>query len=149
MKFAMHRIAIVLIIANAFFSCKPQTNEEKVVVTAKEAIRSIYENDFDSFRRRIGLSRLGIIGKDDESLKADFDFLSSVFSKDSIEFYYNQINVPYSINELGQKNVTIRIPLSIIEAPNFTEALLTLSFGPPQIIPLSKLSGYEIVYLKR
>jgi hypothetical protein len=145
----MHRITIFLIITNAFFSCKSQTNDEKVLVTAKEAIRNIYEGDFDSFKGKIGLSRLSIIGKNEERLKSDFDYLFSVLSKDSIDFYYNQIIVPDTTNEFDQKIVTFSVPLSDIESVNFKEAVLTLFFGPPQIIPLNKLSGYEIRYLKR
>lgn len=137
----MQRFTILLIILNAFFSCKSQTNDEKVLFTAKETIRNIYEGDFDSFKGKIGLSRLSIIGKDDESLKVDFDYLYSVFSKDSINFYYNQIIVPDTTNDLDQKIVTFTVPLSILESINFKEARLSLFFGPPQIIPLNKLSG--------
>ena len=134
---------------NTLFSCKSQTNDEKIVFTAKETIRNIYENDFNAFKGKIGLSRLSIIGKNDEMLRSDFDFLSSIISKDSISIYFNQIIVPDSTNEIDQKSVKFKIPLTFIEDSTFKEAVLTLFFGPPQIIPLNKISGYKIVYVKR
>ncbi len=145
----MLRSTIILIIVNTFFSCKSQTNDEKILFTAKETIRNIYENDVKSFKGKIGLSRLSIIGKDDEMLRSDFEFLSSIISKDSIKFYFNQIIVPDTTNDLDQKIVTFKVPLTILEDSTFKEAILTLFFGPPQIIPLNKLSGYKIVYVRR
>lgn len=145
----MLRSTILLIIVNALFSCKLKTNDEKALITAKETIRSIYESDFNSFKGKIGLSRLSIIGKNDEMLQSDFNFLSSIVSKGSINFYYNQIIVPDSTNDMGQKIVTFKVPLTTLEDSTFKEAILTLFFGPPQIIPLNKISGYKIVYVKR
>lgn len=145
----MLRSIFLLIIVTALFSCKLKTNDEKALVTAKETIRSIYESDYNSFKDKIGISRLGIIGKNDEMLESDFIFLSSIISKDPINFYYNQITIPDSINDLGQKIVTFKVPLTTSEDSTFKEAILTLSFGPPQVIPLNKISGYKIAYVRR
>jgi len=89
------------------------------------------------------------MGKDEEMLKTDFDFLHLIISRDSLGDYYNKIIIPDTTNEIDQKIITLKIPLSLLEDSTFKEALLMLRFGPPQIIPLKKLSGYHIKYIRR
>ncbi|NLR79970.1 hypothetical protein [Chitinophaga eiseniae] len=122
-------------------SCRQATEEERMQRTTRAIIANIEKNEFARFRYTIGPDLL-TIGKDDEMLYSDFKKFNGLLSplakgKDI------QINITDLYNDLGQRIVDIPIAITPTAIPDSIYHL-NLFFGPPNMFPLDRITGYKL-----
>ena len=138
------RIAICLVFINILIGCKAQTNKEKMIITSNKVIEAIRTEDINTFKKLIGVSELNVIGKDDEMIEYDVKKYKNLFEK-YISGKELQITITDLYNYLGQRIVKIPIYENPQDSTQIKEIHLNLYFGPPNIKPLNKISGYELI----
>lgn len=126
-------------------SCHSQTNREIIDETTYKVITALKNNNSIEFKNLIGVSNLRVIGKDDEAIRYDVNkyslLLNNAFQKkDEVPF-----NITGLFNEMGQTVVRIKFPKKLADSLRVTSLHLNIYFGPPQIVPLGKISGYELI----
>ena len=139
---------ISLIICSLIFlfsSCRSQTNREIIDETTHKVIDALKSKNPTDFKNLIGVSNLRVIGKDDESIGYDVNRYSSLLN----QAFHKTEEVPFDItglfNGLGQTVVRIKFPQSVADSSGVKSLHLNIYFGPPQIVPLKKISGYELI----
>lgn len=125
-------------------SCKAQSDKSKILVTSNRVIEVLKEDDSTGFIKLIGDADLGTIGKDGEMVFYDVSLYDSLLKK-----YYGDkppmIEVTELYNKLGQ--MLVKIPLTNNDKSDSVnkEMHLSLLFGPPNFVPLDKISGYDLI----
>ena len=124
-------------------SCKPQTDNEKISVTARQVIDALKKEDAQKFIDLIGFKDLGDISKNKEMVIGDVTTYGGMLHK-----YFGDSVPNFEITELynflGQK--LVRVPLIRQQNDSCTKEMhLDLLFGPPNIVPLSKISKYYLI----
>ncbi|MBA4259466.1 MAG: hypothetical protein C0446_09900 [Chitinophaga sp.] len=126
-------------------SCHSQTNREIIDETTHKVIAALKNKNPTDFKNLIGVSNLRIIGKDDETIGYDVNkynlLLNQAFNKaDEVPF-----NITGLFNGMGQTVVRIKFPQSMADSSGVKTLHLNIYFGPPQIVSLRKISGYELI----
>ncbi|MFZ6023041.1 MAG: hypothetical protein ACOYVG_01145 [Bacteroidota bacterium] len=137
-----------LIICGLIFllsSCHSQTNREIIDETTHKVIAALKNKNPTDFKNLIGVGNLRIIGKDDESIGYDVNrynlLLNQAFNKaEEVPF-----NITGLFNGMGQTVVRIKFPQSVADSSGVKSLHLNIYFGPPQIVSLRKISGYELI----
>lgn len=128
-----------------FNSCHSQTNRAIIDETTHKVITALKNNNSTDFKNLIGVSNLRVIGKDDESIRYDVNRYSLLLNQ---AFQKNE-KVPLDItglfNGMGQTVVRIIFPQKLADSLKLISLHLNIYFGPPQIVPLGKISGYELI----
>ena len=138
---------ISIFICYLLVKCKSQTNEEKMQTTSKDIVKMIRNGQVKEFEKSLGVDLL-TMGKDEESLKRDVDSCQKYLNK------YKKDNDPDLIitneyNHLGMLKVIVPLlPETHIEE-GIVKAQLELFFGPPQMVPLDKISGFNLVIQRK
>ena len=126
-------------------SCHSLTNREIINETSHKVVEAIKKKNQSDFKNLIGVSNLEVIGKDEESIRNDVNRYNQLF----IQALKNNGELPIDItglfNDLGQTVVRIKLQQSLTDSSGVKSLHLNLYFGPPQIIPLKKISGYELI----
>jgi len=126
-------------------SCHSLTNREIINETSHKVVEAIKKKNQSDFKNLIGVSNLEVIGKDEESIRNDVNRYNQLF----IQALKNNGELPIDItglfNDLGQTVVRIKLQQSLADSSGVKSLHLNLYFGPPQIIPLKKISGYELI----
>lgn len=146
-------IHILALSAFFFYSCRGQSNEEKMRMVTKQIISSIQKDDANTFISLVGGDNLDIISKTDEMVKYDVHQFNGLFMKysglDNPKFavtnLYNNLGkrvVRIFIYDYSSDNTGIKRDLYV---PGVTELHLNIYFGPPNFIPLNKISGYSLI----
>lgn len=118
-------------------SCKPLTQNEQMLKTGNAVVKSIQNSKPNDFIELIGVP-LKAIGKNEEMVISDFNNLKHYFEQYKITPQFEFSN---SLNDLGQKIISV---FKINDTLGKRVIEFILKFGPPQINPLNKVSGYEI-----
>ena len=129
-------ICYYLVVVVYLGACNSQSHQEKIRSTSKEVISAIIKNDAHKFE-----SILGRQNKTFEMIEYDVNRLNSLFNKYSIN-NNSEVIITNLYNDLGQQ--LIRVPISGRDS-TIPGLCLNLYFGPPQVMPLNKISGYEII----
>lgn len=138
----MHRIYFLYIFSIFLGSCKAQTSEEKMLSTTNAILKSFETKDAQDFQNFIGVS-LRQIGKTDEMIGNDFNKIKPFI----VEYSKNKkpkIEITDGYNDLGSKKVLIDFD----DNKAVSEIELQLFFGPPNFVPLNKISNYKIIVNK-
>lgn len=134
---------MTLLLCSLFNSCASQSEEDILLKTSNEAIKAIRDNDPKEFRLLIAHDDLKTLGKNDELLAFDIKKYNDLFKE-----YVKQTNVPIELtntyNFLGQKRVKIPIYENKKDS-SISELHLDLLFGPRNMFPLNKITGYILV----
>lgn len=128
----------------SFNSCKSQSNEQKIKVTGMKVVDAIRNNNASDFKSLIGVTNLRVIGKDDESIVNDVKRLNLLFKR-YLSNSEVEMKLPSVFNNIGQMPLQISIIKKGGDSLGINEMHLNLYFGPPDIVPLNKISGYELV----
>jgi len=138
----------VLLLYSVFFlftGCHSQTSREIIDETTHKVIAALKNKKPTDFKNLIGVSNLRVIGKDDESIGYDVDRYSLLLN----QAFYKTEEIPFDItglfNRIGQTVVRIKFPKSVADSSGVKSLHLNIYFGPPQIVPLRKISGYELI----
>ncbi|HEY9261983.1 hypothetical protein [Chitinophaga sp.] len=110
--------------------------------TTNALISTIKKNEFTKFRFFIG-PELDVIGKDEGMLYADFSRFRSLLGTHSEDIDTN-IQITNLYNHLGQRIVEIPIKRSANTGSTDSIYHLYLFFGPPDLYPLTKITGYQL-----
>lgn len=121
--------------------CASETEGDKMRRTAVAIVATIEKDQFTDFRFFIGPKLLSI-GKDDGQVFDDFakfkGLLGTSGEKEGII-----INITDLYNDKGQRIVDI--PINSVHATSPDSIYhLNLLFGPPNIFPLNKITGYKL-----
>lgn len=130
----------------SLFSCHGQTENEQIKFTTLKVIEAIQDNDESKFKRLIGVELLQI-GKNQELLHYDFNRMNSLYNRYAIDSK-PKINITNQYNELGSLKVIIPLSDIIDSLTSNNIVQLELYFGPPNFVPLNKISNYKIVINK-
>jgi len=123
-------------------ACHRPTRQEEILKTSNEVISALKENRESDFNRLIGV-KLDMMGKDEELLHWDYTQMRELISK-----YSNFDLLPIRItNEFNNSRLLVEIPVFKRKdtLSNIKEVKLILFFGPPQLVPLNKISGYDLI----
>lgn len=134
----MNNIYFFILFSFILIGCKAQTNEEKMLSTTNNILNSFESSDSKQFQSFIGVS-LRQIGKNEEMVSNDFEKIKSYI----IEYSKNgkpKITITDGYNELGSKKVLVEF---LNKTDSSTLAELQLFFGPPDFVPLNKISNYK------
>jgi hypothetical protein len=143
MKTTSLKILTVICLLVIFLGCRSQSTKEKINNTTHEVLKYLKEGDEVGFKKIIGVDDLLVIGKNEEMIASDVKIYDSLFNK-----YFSgkmpDINITNLYNRSGQMQVKIQF-YKTDDGKQIKELHLDLLFGPPNIIPLDKLSGYKLV----
>jgi hypothetical protein len=112
-------------------------------MTSYKVLKAIKEGDSGEFIKLIGVTNLGVIGKNEEMIEYDVKKYESLFKKyfgDNVP----QFDITEQYNSLGQMQVKINL-FRENGATYKKESHLSLLFGPPNIVSLDKISGYSLI----
>jgi hypothetical protein len=128
-----------------FSSCLSQTNREIIDETTHKVIAALKNKNSTDFKNLIGVSNLRVIGKDDESIGYDVNRYSLLFNQAFKKTHEIPFDITGLFNGMGQTVVRIKFPQSVADSSGVKSLHLNIYFGPPQIVPLRKISGYELI----
>ncbi len=137
-----------LIICSLIFllsSCHSQTNRQIIEETTHKAIAALRNKNSTDFKNLIGVRNLRIIGKDDESIRYDVNRYNLLLNQAFNEAEEVPFNISGLFNGMGQTVVRIKFPQSVADSSGVKSLHLNIYFGPPQIVSLRKISGYELI----
>lgn len=133
---------LILFSLSFFIACKHQSDDELILATSHKFIMAIKKGNIEDVKDLIGV-KLSVIGKDTESLRFDINKCKYLFNT----YYHDtemKIVVTNQIDELGERLVKVPIFNGYDSVSKLTNAVLDIYFGPPNYVPLSKISGYEV-----
>ncbi len=125
-----------------FISCKSQTNEEKIQQTTYQLIDILKGNTEEDFLNLIGTDRR----QDTELVRFDYIKIKSYINK-YLKEDKPEILITNKYTDLGQRLVQVPLYKGYDTIANIKELYLNLYFGPPDIIPLNKISGYALIVI--
>ncbi len=135
---------LVIIYSLTFLvQCKAKTNEEKMKETANAVLKTFQLNRPSDFENMIGVKLL-LIGKNSEIVKSDFYKYKSYYNR-YLRNKVHKIDITDEYDDLGRRKVLVQIYRGYDTVNNISEVQLELYFGPPQFVPLNKISSYKIV----
>ena len=133
---------ILVIVCVGLIGCSAQSNEDQMTSTTERILKIIEKGDEEGFQDKIGV-RLGMIGKDKESIHFDFQKIMKLYRRHLLG-KKPRIIVTNEYNEAGNRKVIV--PFVLGENPGATsEIRLELYFGPPRFVPLNKIAKYKMV----
>jgi hypothetical protein len=107
-------------------------------------LKYLKAGDEVGFKKLIGVDNLLVIGKDEEMIAYDVKLYDSLFKK-----YFSDktpdVNITNLYNRMGQLQVKIQFYKNYNNGNKIDELHLNILFGPPDIIPLNKISDYKLV----
>jgi hypothetical protein len=121
-------------------ACNRETVEDKMRKTTSKVITSIEKDQFTEFRFFIGPQLLSI-GKDDELVFDDFTKFKGLLGRSGDRGVI--INITDLYNDKGQRMVDIPVESTAATSPDSIYHL-NLFFGPPNVFPLNKITGYKL-----
>lgn len=126
------------------FGCKAQSNEEKMKETTIQFLNAIRDSDSVKFKHLVNEHFL-------KTAKSDYMILHDIASLHKYYKSYLMTGSPKISNSIDANILSMRkivIPFYKGEydsVNNLTGLTLELYFGPPQMVPLSKISRYEMI----
>ncbi len=124
-------------------SCVKTTPKQKILGTSNDLISALKEDRESDFNKLIGVE-LSVIAKDDEMLHRDYTKIRRYVQKyTSFDRLYAKITDQY--DDVSKLRVEIPIFKGMDSVENIKEIRLNIFFGPPQFVPLNKISGYELI----
>ncbi len=139
----MNRFILIVIASFILSGCNGQSDETIMKNTSSKVLESIKSKNTKKFKGLIGVE-LDVIGKDDEFLQTDLDELGLYYER-----YTKNTTPPITLtdeyDQLGHRRVIIVFYKGTDTANNISEVNLELFFGPPNFVPLTKISDYKIV----
>jgi hypothetical protein len=133
---------LLLLIGTSYTDCKPKATYRRTYNTTYKVIDAIQADDPAKFISLIGVTDLKAIGKDEEMVRYDIKEYKALFEK-YIKGNKPHIEFTQSYNHLGQRLVKVSFYDNKDSA--IRECHLNLLFGPRNVIPLDKISGYELI----
>jgi hypothetical protein len=134
---------IYVIFSISVFSCKGQSVDDEIKGTSREILNAISTGDEKKFKEKIGVNLMQI-GKNEELLHFDFENLKSYYGE-----YLKNINpniiITDQYNEVGSLKVIIPFFKTADSSKRIQSIQLELFFGPPNFVPLNKISKYNIL----
>jgi hypothetical protein len=119
------------------------TAKQQILKTSNNIISALKEDKESDFDELIGV-KLHVIAKDDEMLHRDYMKIRKYVQKyTSFDKLYVKITDQY--DDVGKLRVEIPIFKGNDSIDNIKEIQLNIFFGPPQFVPLNKISGYELI----
>ncbi|MGO4288732.1 hypothetical protein [Chitinophaga sp. RAB17] len=137
MRYIKHFFMLVVLTSG----CSRETEEDKMRRTTNDIVATIEKDQFTDFRFFIG-PKLLFIGKDDVRVFDDFTKFKGLLGA-SGEKKDITINITDLYNDMGQRIVDIPIKSAHTTSPDSIYHL-NLLFGPPNIFPLNKITGYKL-----
>lgn len=123
-----------------FGSCQNTNQEESIDLTAKKIIHSIKDGNIEEFINLIGTS-----AKNDTELReADFSKLKYYVDKYNVT---DTFRITDKYTPLMKRLIEIPIFNGYDTINNIKKITLVLYFGPPDIVPLNKISGYKLLII--
>ena len=143
LKIMNARIILLSALIILMISCKTQSNENEIRNTTNKVLVALEKGDEEEFEKLIGVE-LSQIGKNKELLNTDFEkckFLYTLYASSK------KVDVIISdeYNELGSRKVILPIYKGYDSLNNISAVRLELYFGPPNFVPLEKISDYKII----
>jgi hypothetical protein len=142
---------IFVIMTFSISACKSQPNEKIMDSVTRQVVASIRAGHVEEFRSLIGPAPSSL-SKDDESIRFDIqqykEVLDEYIGHDSVHIIITDL-----YNHLGQRLVKIPIYDYSKDSTNAKELwvhgvktlFLELEFGPPNLFPINKISGYDLI----
>lgn len=119
-------------------ACKQQTEQEKLSQTTNNVLSFIKNGDSIGFEK-LNQYELEQNFKTKQMIRNDFKKLAFFF--DSV---YNKRIGSFKISDSLDDLSRIKVLIPIKEYKDSLNITLNLFFGPPQLVPLNFLSGYEL-----
>jgi len=131
---------IVFLTALVLCGCKgsPESQKQEMIATSSKVIKAIQTGDNDEF---ISLIDLKAAGKTKDMIEGDLKILSPFLKSYQGD---STIVVTDLFDEVGKRLVIIPIDSALDHKPMGRSRHLNLYFAPPDYVPLSKISGYEL-----
>jgi hypothetical protein len=124
-------------------ACRSQTNEEKMKETSGKAITAIRDGKEGDFEDLIGVE-LKTIGLNKEMLGNNLKKCKTFYDR-YLAGKQPNIIITNEVNSLGKRKVVVPFYRGYDSVNKVSEVRLELYFGPTYFVPLSKLSGYELI----
>lgn len=125
-------------------SCGKGTEDEQIKNTCQKVGAAIENNNESAFRKLIGVD-LSQIGKNEERVSASFQQIQKYYEKymngKDLEFVITDSIVPV----IGKRIVRFPIFNGIDSTEYIREVRLDVYVGPPQMVPLNKITDFELV----
>ncbi|HEY9261982.1 hypothetical protein [Chitinophaga sp.] len=119
--------------------CKHQSQQEKMISTTQKVLSAIQKDDKILFADLIGTNNA-----DTEALNANLTKIKTYFDK------YGPSGAPIITNKftsLGKRLVIVPLLKGRDTIHHINEISIHLFFGPPQMVPLEKISGYSLIII--
>lgn len=125
--------------------CNSDKNPKaEIMRTSKKFLMSISERDSTQFKKLIGIRKFNITSVNDELLLDKMEKCEIFFNK-FLPTNNFKIIITDKYDELSRRLVEVPIFKGYDSSSKLMDAKLIIFFGPPQIIPLSKVSDFELV----
>ncbi|MBI5856783.1 MAG: hypothetical protein HZB42_03950 [Sphingobacteriales bacterium] len=111
--------------------------------TTSKVLDAIRDGDINKFKNLIGVE-LEVIGKDEEFVQTDLDEFHLYYNR-YIKVMKPNVLLTNEIDHLGSRKVIIQMYKGSDIENNIAEIILELFFGPPNMVPLNKISDYGLV----
>lgn len=139
-------VVLFCLLLGSIAGCRTQTNEQKIVATTDKVIDALESGNEKAFENLIGVE-LSTIGKDKEMVASDFK-RSKTFYDRYLSGKRTRVLITNEYTPLGHRKVTIPIYKGFDSVNKVSEIRLDLYYGPPNFVPLNKLSRYELVVVR-
>lgn len=121
-------------------TCKSQTEREKIIQTANNVLSFIKSKDSIGFEK---LNQHEVQQNLKTTQMVKWDFKKCTFFFDSV---YNKQLGSFKISDSLDVLSRLKVIIPIKEYKDSLKITLNLFFGPPQVVPLNSLSGYELLF---
>jgi len=145
------RIGICFFLLTALAGCNAQSQEDKILEVSRNDVHAIANNNPTMFMSILDKD-LAVYLKTPEMVTSDVDKFNKLFAA-YLKDKEPGVELTELYNFLGQR--LVRIPIydnekdtkqtDSLYLPNAKKVTIDLYFGPPDIKPLNRLSGYELV----
>jgi hypothetical protein len=140
----MNRSCVLLTVYILFtLGCRQQTYEEQMKETSDKVLATFKNGEEKDFARLIGVDLL-TIGKNEEMVGLDFKRYKELYNR-YLANKQPEVVITNEIDNLGHRKVIVPFSNTYDSVEKTKTVRLELLFGPPQMVPLNKLSGYKMV----
>lgn len=125
-------------------SCKKKTEKEQINDTCIKVLAAIENNNESAFRKLIGVE-LRQIGKNEERVSSSFQRIKKYYDKFMKGKQPEFIITDSIIQEIGTRLIKMPIFVGVDSTEGIREVRLDIYVGPPQMVPLNKISDFDLV----
>ena len=137
----MRKFLYLFLIFPFTYSCKSQSQNARIVGTTENIIQSISDSNFNDFRNLIAVAP----GKDESMIAGDFKRCCYYYRIYSKSFKIKKV-IYNDINDIAQKREALIFFEGNDTVNNIKKFGIELFYGPPNLFPLEKISGYNILF---